>query len=52
MRVIIIGGGWAGTAAAIAARKAGAEVCLIGCWDVAMQVESCVTTVGSRLPKR
>ena len=29
MRVIIIGGGWAGTAAAIAARKAGAEVCLI-----------------------
>ena len=38
MRVIIIGGGWAGTAAAIAARKA--------------QVESCVTTVGSRLPKR
>ena len=28
MRVIIIGGGWAGTAAAIAARKAGAEVCL------------------------
>ena len=44
MRVIIIGGGWAGTAAAIAARK--------GCWDVAMQVESCVTTVGSRLPKR
>ena len=29
MRVIIIGGGWAGTAAAIAARKTGAEVCLI-----------------------
>ena len=29
MRVVIIGGGWAGTAAAIAARKAGAEVCLI-----------------------
>lgn len=28
MRAIIIGGGWAGTAAAIAARKAGAEVCL------------------------
>ena len=28
MKVIIIGGGWAGTAAAIAARKAGAEVCL------------------------
>jgi len=28
MRVIIIGGGWAGTAAAISARKAGAEVSL------------------------
>lgn len=28
MKVVIIGGGWAGTAAAIAARKAGAEVCL------------------------
>ena len=48
MRVIIIGGGWAGTAAAIAARKAGAEVCLIEKTDMLL----CVTTVGSRLPKR
>jgi len=29
MKVVIIGGGWAGTAAAISARKAGAQVCLI-----------------------
>lgn len=29
MKIIIIGGGWSGTAAAIAARKAGAEVEII-----------------------
>lgn len=29
MRIVIIGGGWAGTAAAISARKAGADVTLI-----------------------
>lgn len=30
MRIIIIGGGWAGCAAAISAKKAGAEVHKIG----------------------
>ena len=56
MRVIIIGGGWAGTAAAIAARKAGAEVCLIektdmllGCGNAGGIMRN---NVGSRLPKR
>ena len=29
MKVIIIGGGWSGTAAAISAKKAGADVCLL-----------------------
>jgi len=29
MRVVIVGGGWAGCAASLAARKQGAEVCLI-----------------------
>ena len=43
MRVIIIGGGWAGTAAAIAARKAGAEVCLIEKTDMLL---GCVNAGG------
>lgn len=38
MRVVIIGGGWAGTAAAISARKAGAEVCLIEKTDMLLGV--------------
>lgn len=29
MRIIVIGGGWAGVAAAVAAKKVGADVCLI-----------------------
>lgn len=38
MRVVIIGGGWAGTAAAISARKAGAEVCLLEKTDMLLGV--------------
>ena len=38
MKVVIIGGGWAGTAAAIAARKAGAEVCLLEKTDMLLGV--------------
>jgi len=29
MKIVVIGGGWSGVAAAVAAKKAGAEVCLI-----------------------
>ena len=38
MKVVIIGGGWAGTAAAISARKAGAEVCLLEKTDMLLGV--------------
>jgi hypothetical protein len=38
MRVVIIGGGWAGTAAAISARKAGTEVCLLEKTDMLLGV--------------
>lgn len=38
MRVVIIGGGWAGTAAAISARKAGAEVFLLEKTDMLLGV--------------
>ena len=34
MKVIIIGGGWSGTAAAISAKKAGADVCLLDKTDM------------------
>ena len=29
MKIVVIGGGWAGVAAALAAKKSGSEVCLI-----------------------